>query len=355
MKTLFLTTGLVVSVLTTSVFGAASVRMGSTGMASGGGTLTTARAGSLRTAQSSKTVSSAPSTPSVSIASPTQNTNARLTFVSPVKGLDINKAKENATTKQELNDLGEQIEQLRTQLDAADADNANKIKMEDVERKITEKITELGTSTTAKDTYSKAEVDALVTELQKKTPQIDDRGNLTWNDPNGNLIAIPAYYFNRVQEWNLVQLVNIYKYHTNAPTSGIGSFITQFCEGETDWWCYLSGEIIDINTNEKEFTIIKRLHGYGLLDTFIQEFNDRIWVTKNFYTNEPNPGTYIQKAVCQNKPETDCYISAVFDMYEINNSIQSGLGENAARYQVNVMDAVIKNPGTPVSTYTPLR
>lgn len=193
MKTSFLTISAIISAIVTSTgaFGAASVRMGSAGVTSGNGTLTSARAGSLRTAQSSKTISSTSSASLVNTASPSQNTNARLTFVSPVKGLDINKAKENATTKQELNDLGEQIEKLRTQLDAVENENATKVKLEDVDRKITEKIAS-DELVKASDVYSKREIDQLINNLKNKLPQIDDKGNMTWTDPNGNLISIPA-------------------------------------------------------------------------------------------------------------------------------------------------------------------
>ena len=519
----YILAGILATITLTDAFGAASVRMGAT---SNGGTLTSARAGSLRITPSSKSVSGVSSNPSsVNTTVPSQNTNARLSFVSSVKGLDINQAKENTTTKQELNNLGEKIEQLRTQLDAAENEKASTVKLEDVERKITEKIASSDELVKASDVYTKA-------EIKKMLPTLDDRGNLTWTDPNGNLVTNSIYYINLVYTVDIKPYNNsptssgtFYMYETNKtdaaiqqyiqstvcngetsnwcwindmnpnsyindgravsvirlnhghglaampiywpsdPTSPfynpehadtthslywtfeaspetyvrnavcgnrpesecfvpsgdmqafngtiangqkfpvyghsgifieivergqhtgnnfnssvtansmtgltynyqvstaanvtdaqIYEYVNNFCNGDSDWWCYISGSINTLASGTRSFKLVKRYPGYGLIDSHIIHDDGEILFNKIFSTNEQNPDRYIHDTICKNKTVSECYIAEWWDMIPINNNIQPGMGDMGDRYQVSVIEkSVTPGSGTSTPGYIPLR
>jgi len=171
MKKILTMTALVT--ITTSAFGAASLRAPQMG---GAATVTTptatntARAGTMRT-QTMKT--SSVSTPSVtttqSIATPvsTETTDARIALLKGIKGFNPGKIKDTTAAQQELNAINTRIEELQNKLDVAESAQVN------IESK----------------TYTKDEIDTLIAESEQKVPKIDERGN--WTDPNGGLIAVP--------------------------------------------------------------------------------------------------------------------------------------------------------------------
>lgn len=184
MKKILTMTALVT--ITTASFGAASLkapqRIGTTATAT---PTTTARAGTMR-AQTMKT--SSVSTPSVtttqSIATPvsTETTDARIALLKGIKGFNPGKVKDTTAAQQELNNINSQIEELQAQLDRAEAAQSTVLTEANVNDKVTASVTE--------KTYTKAEIDNLLSDVVKKLPQLDDKGNMTWTDPNGNLVVV---------------------------------------------------------------------------------------------------------------------------------------------------------------------
>ena len=181
-KTLLVTTAIITA--TTAAFSAASLKVpqknGTTAPTS-----TTARAGTMR-AQTMKTSSvSAPNvTTTQSIATPisTETTDARIALLKGIKGFNPGKIKDTAAAQQELNNINSQIEELQAQLDRAEAAQSTVLTTTNVDDKITASV--------ESKTYTKAEIDDLLSNVIKKLPQLDDRGNMTWTDPNGNLVVV---------------------------------------------------------------------------------------------------------------------------------------------------------------------
>lgn len=50
--------------------------------------------------------------------------------------------------------------------------------------------TERDNSAKKDEVYTKAQIDELLEEMNGKIPKIDERGNMTWIDPNGNLVVV---------------------------------------------------------------------------------------------------------------------------------------------------------------------
>ena len=533
-KTLLITT--VLGIATTAAFGAASLRapqIGGTATVTTPTATNTARAGTMR-AQTMKTSSiSAPVsvTTTQSIATPvsTETTDARIALLKGIKGFNPGKVKDTAAATSELNSLNDRIEELTAQLDRAEAAQSTVLTESNLDAKIDEKLSALGTSTSTKETYSKEEIDNLLTALEKKLPKIDDRGTMTVSDPNGDLVAIPAYWINltyisnldfdlaghiihygmtytyetnksdaaiqqyisntvckdETTDWCWITGINntnpnnkyvsvIRHYHdygiagtpiywssdpsspffnpeTNDTThtvywtfenspewfiresvcgtrpesecfvatpgtqahfgwgsngtsqmldgkemhfveivergqytgnkfnsslvwegfhlvnhywvsaipsvteSEINAYVSEFCNGESSFYCYiLNGEITTLPSGTKQFMVVKRLHGYGLLDSHIIQDGGNILYNKIFYTNEANPSTYIHDTICGNKPQSECYVAEWWNMMEI----QPSTAEQDARYQVSVIEVPIApnpDPGTATSGYIPLR
>ncbi|MBQ6027831.1 MAG: hypothetical protein IJL21_04760 [Alphaproteobacteria bacterium] len=209
-KTLLITTVLG-SIVATASFGAASLRapqMGGTSTVAAPTATNTARAGTLRT-QTMKT--SSVSTPSVttaqsSIATPvsTETTDARIALLKGIKGFNPGKVKNTTTATNELNSLNDRIEELTAQLDRAEAAQSNVITEANIDAKIDQKLSALGASTSTKETYSKTEINTLLTALERKLPQIDDRGNINMIDTNGTTVSYSIWQPTGEHSWGPV-------------------------------------------------------------------------------------------------------------------------------------------------------
>lgn len=176
MKQMFLTI-MILCFSTNTAFGAASLRIPKTSNSAQitpiQQTGTSTRAGTLRT----KSVNSA----SLTTDTPQQpETNGgRLASLKSVKGLNPNKVKDTNTAQQELNAIDSRIEELRSQLDRAEAAQNTVITESNIDEKVTTNI--------ESKTYTKEEIDNLLSDIIQKVPQVDDRGTA----PNDNPIAIP--------------------------------------------------------------------------------------------------------------------------------------------------------------------
>lgn len=316
-------------------FGAASLRTGpvkSSIDASGA----VKRGGILRTSN----VQSLSGKSSMAVSAPDLNSTARLATVSVGTPNNFNKSVSSKMPSMTTGD-SDKIQELNSRIDLLE-NNQDKV-LSDIDLIKTE------IADNANDIYNKTEIDKFIPTASA------DGDNMTWTDTKGNFLIYPLLFFNRVSEYNSPQLVNRYVYHTNTAEPQIYAYVNRFCNGETEWWCYISGNIEILENGNREFVLVQRFPGYGFMYSFIQEYNGRTWLTSNFYTNEQNPAEYIRTAVCEDRPEADCYVSAVFNMLEINNNISPGLGEYAARYQVNVMSAIEQTSGKPRTVYQALR
>ena len=99
-----------------------------------------------------------------------------------IKGFNPGKIKDTTTAQQELNNINSQIEELQSKLDRAEAAQNTVLTEANVNDKVTASVIE--------KTYTKAEIDNLLSDVVKKLPQLDDKGNMTWTDPNGNLVVV---------------------------------------------------------------------------------------------------------------------------------------------------------------------
>ena len=167
----------------TNAFGAASLRIpqtsNNTQTAPIPQTGTTARSGTLRMLPMKTTSVSAPSTTYAPTTTQSETIGGRIASLKSVKGSNPNKAKDTDTAQQELNSIDSRIEELQTQLDRAEAAQNAVITESNIDEKITTNI--------ESKTYTKEEIDNLLSDIIQKVPQIDDRGT----DPNNNPIDIP--------------------------------------------------------------------------------------------------------------------------------------------------------------------
>ena len=210
MKKFLITTML--GIATTAAFGAASLRAPQIGGTATVATPTTntARAGTLRT-QTTKTTSistpaSVTTTQSITTPVSTETTDARLSLLKGIKGVNPGKIKDTTAATNELNSLNDRIEELTAQLDRAEAAQSSVITEANIDAKIDQKLSQIGTSTAS--TYSKTEINNLLTALERKLPQIDDRGNINMIDPtNGSVIAWSPYQYIRTTQAPVVDMM----------------------------------------------------------------------------------------------------------------------------------------------------
>ena len=236
-KTLLITT--VIGIATTAAFGAASLRApqigGTSTVATPTATTNTARAGTLRT-QTMKTSSvSTPSVATQSIATPVETNESRLALLKGIKGFNPGQIKDATAAQQELNAIGSRINELQTQLDRAETAQSTVLTEETIDAKIAEKISQLETSTSTNDSYSKTEMNALLAALESKIPTIDNNGNLNFTDSNGATIAqILPYNLYSTHKYN--NLASTQTYKLIAPhdfkTSSFGSLAQDYTR---DW------------------------------------------------------------------------------------------------------------------------
>ena len=304
-KTLLITT--VLGIATTAAFGAASLRapqMGGTATVTTPTATNTARAGTMRT-QTMKTSSvSAPSvTTTQSIATPvsTETTDARLSLLKGIKGFNPGKIKDTTAAQQELNAIDSRIEELQSKLDQAEtaADQTAKLTdvytKEQVEAKINEKISAIGTSTGTKDTYSKTEINKLLPYKENGLvylpvlPGQPGSGDIGTATPT---VIAPEWRFRNMGfETYDNNMVTIHKFVTLAPNNEITNFVNEFChdiESGNSYWCGKYGDTLPYNndTGERMFKIRHRHRGHAY---HTQTRPDYFW----YYTNEPNPETYM--------------------------------------------------------------
>ncbi len=313
MKKFLITTML--GIATTAAFGAASLRapqMGGTVTVATPTATNTARAGTMRT-QTMKT--SSVSTPSVttaqsSIATPvsTETTDARIALLKGIKGFNPGKIKDTTAATNELNSLNDRIEELTAQLDRAEAAQSSVITEANIDAKITEKLTALGTTPVATDTYSKAEVDSLLNDIKRKLPQIDDRGNINMTDPNGTLISIPAYWYEYTMHNTETHRADIYRYSGHKTEETINNWINDICnETATDnrIACCRRGEVA-----EQHFGINSFFHGYAIWWSQIENHNNQLVLRQFVNTTEDDPATYVHDQICgANRPADECWVT----------------------------------------------
>jgi len=307
-KTLLITT--IVGIATTAAFGAASLRAPQIG---GGATATpttttTARAGTMRTQTKKTSMSTSVAAPTVtaSVSEPvaTETTDARLSFLKGVKGFNPGKVKDTTTTQQELNSIDSRIEELQSKLDAAESAQATVLTESNIDAKITEKLTALGTSIDTKETYSK-------TELNNMIPTLNDRGNLTWTDPNGNLTSMPAYWLTH-SYGNSVWWQEEYQTHARPSHPSIPLMIERICNkpansAQVDC-CAVVAPMWDNSYNATIFDIRHIYPGYRELGhDIINSPNGTNVLRREFETYENNALSYIRDEICGNNPETSCW------------------------------------------------
>ena len=323
MKKFLITT--IVGIATTTAFGAASLRapqMGGTVTVATPTATNTARAGTMRT-QTMKT--SSVSTPSVtttqSIATPvsTETTDARIALLKGIKGFNPGKIKDTTTATNELNSLNDRIEELTAQLDRAEAAQSTVLTESNLEAKIEQKLSALGTSTGTKETYSKEEVNELLSEIINKLPQIDERGNINIPASNGkSQIRLLPYYLYATHTHALLGHSMTYKLYTPhdfgivnwqplAPefTSGWISDICAPYQSEPDFLACGYWNASGVGTTMTEFNVARCDKGFYLFYTT----NMGGVQTSKYVTYENKTESQIREHFCGNLPNDLCWIS----------------------------------------------
>jgi len=315
MKKFLITTML--GIATTAAFGAASLRapqIGGTATVTTPTATNTARAGTLR-AQTMKT--SSVSTPSVtttqSIATPvsTETTDARIALLKGIKGFNPGKIKDTTATTSELNSLNDRIEELTAQLDRAEAAQSSVITEANIDAKIEQKLTALGASTSTKETYSKEEVDALLNDIKKKLPVIDnDRGSINIFGTNGELISVPYLKYWLIGDYTESQYpysVSRYTYRGTPSETTMQNWEEELCQQYNNVNDLAGCCTAPLALN---MFLLYRLHN-GYLATFPQvtTLSDGRYVlrqsVKSFqYTDTES----IRTAICGNLSVNECWV-----------------------------------------------
>jgi hypothetical protein len=315
-----------------------------------------------------------------SIATPvsTETTDARIALLKGIKGFNPGKIKDTTAATSELNSLNDRIEELTAQLDRAEAAQSSVITEANIDAKITEKLTALGTSTGIKETYSKEEVDALLNDIKKKLPTFNDKGNMTWTDPNGNLVAVPYHWINLVnqqehlllnfvqgQGWNSTPIADIFTYQTNKTNDEIATFLsTHTCKGETSTWCIITNTTA-LDNGIKEIDVLRLRHGSWKISEFPEEYG---YAYEDYWTFENSPKEYIKNMVCGNRPENECFVDqdsnytyttdVTGEFYNVSGQIQEAANVRIFKLTRYYMDLIEKSgmrdnsldPGTDIGT-----
>ena len=322
MKKFLITTML--GIATTAAFGAASLRapqIGGTTTVTTPTTTNTARAGTLRTQTLKSTSVSTPIVTTTSVATPTQSESveSRMALSKGFKNFNPQQVKDKAAAQQELADITAQIEELQTELADAKSKQTTVLTTTNVDDKITASVTE--------KTYTKAEIDNLLSDVVKKLPQLDDKGNMTWTDPNGNLVAHSLYWINLEYTIDLYQNIwdgkrfyygTYYMYHTNKTDEAIQQYVSAtVCNNETSDWCWI--DTITNTQDGKYVGVVRMDHTYqydGNYYNAVQAYSSptnpfyipgAVDRTHQLYVTFESP-EYVRNSVCGNQPQSDCYI-----------------------------------------------
>ena len=324
MKKFLITT--VLGVATTAAFGAASLRapqIGGTATVATPTSTNTARAGTMRTQTMKTSSASAPSvTTTQSIATPvsTETTDARIALLKGIKGFNPGKIKDTATATSELNSLNDRIEELTAQLDRAEAAQSTVLTEDTIYTKIEQKLSQLGTSTGTNETYSKTEINNLLAALERKLPQIDDRGNINITGTNGNLIALLPYYVSSDYPYG-GSLGQITEYTLHTPHDfGTTNWYPNLAQEYTNGWIgnicapyqsdpdFLACGFWTANgtsTAMKDFYVARCFKGF-----FLAGMNHPNGIESDkYFTYENLTKEEIHEHFCGNTPNYSCWIS----------------------------------------------
>ena len=329
------------AVITTTAFGAASLRAPQLG---GGVTATpttasttTARAGTLRAQTMKTSMSTSTNAPTVtaSISEPvaTETTDARLSFLKGIKNLNSGKVKDTTAASNELNSLNNRIEELQSKLDAAESAQATVLTESNIDAKITEKLTALGTTST--ETYSKTDIDNLLNEIKRKLPTFDDNGDrMTWTDPNGNLINQSIWQLTAGPSWYPVTAELYYFVSLPSNQQSVEKIIA-FARNKCNNWDVSPQESfacgarqIRVVINDPEFgtgytfIVVNHFKGWAEEDAYPQIIhqNGQVIYRNRIRTYEYNTLAALKTAVCGETPSDWC------DVYDFSEGYDDGLG-----------------------------
>ena len=377
MKKFLITTML--GIATTAAFGAASVRapqMGGTTTVTTPTATNTARAGTMRT-QTMKTSSvSTPTsvTTTQSIATPvsTETTDARIALLKGIKGFNPGKIKDTtAAQQQDLTEINSRIEDLRAQLDQAEAAQSSIITESNIDAKIDEKFATSGLVTRDQLQQIMAAMPNYRSDLQKVynttlngqryyceiwqisipewsaiestfiIPKCDDheviysrtcildgeakklqntdykwRFNLCYRDNN---TASVAEHFNTIGIDNPLQATEGFTILTNASDARIDDvYIPAFCGHETNYWCgkySIDGEYNYDNPQDRTLKMYRRLEGIYMTNQTFEQSGTNTWIVQRYATNEPGENStkaevaaYVRENVCENMAANDCIV-----------------------------------------------
>ncbi|MBO4583330.1 MAG: hypothetical protein J5714_04730 [Alphaproteobacteria bacterium] len=329
------------AVITTTAFGAASLRAPQLGGAATAtpatAPATTARAGTMRaqTMKTSMSTSNATPTTTASISEPiaTETTDARLSFLKGIKNLNSGKVKDTTAATNELNSLNNRIEELQSKLDAAESAQATVLTESNIDAKIDEKLTALGTTST--ETYSKTDIDNLLNEIKRKLPTFDDNGDrMTWTDPNGNLINQSIWQLTAGPSWYPVTAELYYFVSLPSNQQSVEKIIA-FARNKCNNWDVSPQESfacgarqIRVVINDPEFgtgytfIVVNHFKGWAEEDAYPQIIhqNGQVIYRNRIRTYEYNTLAALKTAVCGETPSDWC------DVYDFSEGYDDGLG-----------------------------
>lgn len=299
-KSMFLVTAFVGALGTGCAFGAASLRTTQT-VPSTPGINSAARAGTLRmnTLKVNAPTTTAIDALSTGTSLGSENTPARIAFM-PKQIKDIGKIKNVKEADQKLDSLNSRIDELQEKLDSAEAVADKSVKIEEIESKIDEKLTAIGT--TGK-TYSKEDVNSMI-------PTLDGRGNASWTDPNGTLNVQPLYWVFHSDN-NPITSVTLYGTYTHPTTEMIQNWVRNICASSTNSQSHSMIDCCYMPSTHPNFTAfgVERLYeGYNIRSSNVVYHNNRLVMEHFVETYATNPTSYIRQEFCGTRPESECWV-----------------------------------------------
>lgn len=133
-------------------------------------------------------------------------------------------------------------------------------------------------------------------------PTVNDRGNISWTDPNGTLISVPRYHF--IPSGIYSELLSTrYGFQTNAPDDKINEFVANFCHDQSEFWCSKESVSQPHSGGEPTLWIHVREHGYASMSSWSSTLGSYTM----YATNEDDPVAYVLDKICTGYSSEDCY------------------------------------------------
>ena len=285
MKKFLLATMLTIA--TTTAFGAASLRTTKVGSGATATPITApgrARAGTLRS-QPTKMISSTSVTPATqkTVATPAAqtSTNARLSLLKAPGNLSIKDIKDTGAVNQQFANIDSRIDNIEENI---------------------------GDMVSAQ-TYTKSEIDEM---LRAITPTVDSDGYINIPVAGGETLRQSPYWLHNSHEYGMpIYRTDIYWYSGPFNQETMNTWVNEICDS-SDSDNRIACCFRNLHENEYDsgaFVIKQTFHGYKILSEETITQSGRPFLKQQIMTAEVDPLVYLHDTMCGNRPEEDCWVS----------------------------------------------